>query len=391
MQSVVKHLVDNNGKLDGTSNDNVSLSVMIVTARTIMLDVLMTDTLSKIKIQICDMIENELGRTRPDPELMRLMLLPWGPMLDNDEGDYDDDNRTLLDSLPSSAVTSVILLLSVPHWVRFEDVYKDEDFDEDEDYYKKEFHSYKPKELSFDEESLRVTGTLYSHRQDKKRRIRSVGGLRWLLKDITNLTTPAKVVMFALNMDNFIELDQYHISRTCETDAHDVLMILVKWDKFSYLFLRKLRKCLPDVPIVAATDMDIRDLELLTFLDTPPKEVPRLYGSWDLCKDCESVGVSDIDYVNIKWMGLRPSDFLDRSPFSKYLLSRFSFSFPPAPTESAEFIEISKFLLQHPSLCRKVEWVNELKALIQLLYHPSFPCTASEGYLPAKILLQDWV
>ncbi|XP_021760256.1 probable LRR receptor-like serine/threonine-protein kinase At4g36180 [Chenopodium quinoa] len=120
-------------------------------------------------------------------------------------------------------------------------------------------------------------------------------------------------------MDNFNELDQYHISSTCETDAHDVLIILVKWDKFSYLFLRKLRKCLPDVPIVAATDLDIRDLEPLIFLDTPPKEVPRLYGGWDLSKDCESVGVSDVDFVNIKWMGLRPSDFLNRSPFFKCL------------------------------------------------------------------------
>uniref|UniRef100_A0A803M560 Uncharacterized protein n=1 Tax=Chenopodium quinoa TaxID=63459 RepID=A0A803M560_CHEQI len=207
-----------------------------------------------------------------------------------------------------------------------EDVHKDEDYDED-----KEFHSYKPKELPTNEENLRIFGKLYSHRQDKKQRIRSVGGLRWPLKNITNLTNPAKVVMIALNMDNFNELDQYHISSTCETDAHDVLIILVKWDKFSYLFLRKLRKCLPDVPIVAATDLDIRDLEPLIFLDTPPKEVPRLYGGWDLSKDCESVGVSDIGLFANNLTGEIPSELANQTLLQEFDISanHFSGKLPP--------------------------------------------------------------
>ncbi|KMT18292.1 hypothetical protein BVRB_2g024550 [Beta vulgaris subsp. vulgaris] len=89
----------------------------------------------------------------------------------------------------------------------------------------------------------------------------------------------------------------------------EVLILLVTWDKFSYWLLRMLRESIgSQVPIIAFTDADVHQLELLTFLDTPPQKVSQHYG-WN---DCADLCVGLVDVVNIKWAGVRPSE--DRSP-----------------------------------------------------------------------------
>ncbi|KAL2944216.1 cytochrome b [Bienertia sinuspersici] len=91
----------------------------------------------------------------------------------------------------------------------------------------------------------------------------------------------------------------------------EVLVLLVTWDKFSYWLLRMLRKSIgSQVPIIAFIDADVHQLDLLTFLDTPPQKVSELYG----CNDCADLGVGLVDVVNIKWAGVRPSD--DHSPLA---------------------------------------------------------------------------
>ncbi|KAL8111400.1 hypothetical protein AgCh_019208 [Apium graveolens] len=90
-------------------------------------------------------------------------------------------------------------------------------------------------------------------------------------------------------------------------DKSTYLVVGVSWDILSYLFLRTLRASYLDIPIVAVTDLDPHHLDLLTFLDTPLKKLPCCYG-WDLSG--ESRDENNVDFVNIKWLGLRPCDWL---------------------------------------------------------------------------------
>ncbi|KAL6539088.1 Protein ACCUMULATION AND REPLICATION OF CHLOROPLASTS 6 [Orobanche gracilis] len=128
----------------------------------------------------------------------------------------------------------------------------------------------------------------------------------------------------------------------------------------------------PDIPIVAVTDLDPPHLNLMTFLDMPLDTVIDTHG-WDLSVDYgslffkdEEVYAADIDTVEIKWLGLRPTDceslFFDDAPRS------------PLPC----FGEVIRTLKVNPYLRMKEQWLAALHWLEEfgssVSFHPRGDC-----------------
>ncbi|RAL36987.1 hypothetical protein DM860_003909 [Cuscuta australis] len=196
------------------------------------------------------------------------------------------------------------------------------------------------------------------------------------------VATTASVVFLALN-DRILK-DLVSLNTKSE-----YLVIRVSWDKLSYVFVRVLRKSNPDIPIVAVTDLDPHHLDLLTFLDTPPDFLPSCYG-WDLTRDFgQDVCASSIDFVDIKWLGLRPFDYWPRHTSSD------------GASRCPGFDKVIGMLRANPFLRRKKEWLEALDWLdllgecvsLHLLAPPldSGAIYLGDDYIPKKVCEKDWV
>ncbi|KAL5729506.1 hypothetical protein ACHQM5_002446 [Ranunculus cassubicifolius] len=251
-----------------------------------------------------------------------------------------------------------------------------------------------------DKKMLRVVGKLHvesrlNNDTIKRRPVGYMGGLPCDLKDVVKMTTTAKHVILATTAFNHDLLNMYHahLNLDIHNDPNDIILVLlVTWDKFSYLFLRKLRKSIgSDVPIIAITDSNLHDLDLLAFLDTPPQQVASLYG-WDLSQDCVALGLMDV-VVDVKWAGLRPSETQNQTL---------------APTTHAVAVSsrdygiICNKLKHHPRLVEKPKWLQELalfeKQPLYLLHFFGmsnseiiFSKYFREKYIPDKLAKKDWI
>lgn len=203
------------------------------------------------------------------------------------------------------------------------------------------------------------------------------------IKLCSSVQTNASVILLAPNDEILKDL----VSLNSESKY---LVLRVSWDILSYFFLRTLRSSYPDIPIVAVTDLDPHHLDLLTFLDMPPDTVIVTHG-WDLNVDCETyffddeVYAADIDIVEIKWLGLRPTDceslFFDGATRS------------PLPC----FNEVIRMLKVNPHLRMKEHWLAALHWLDEfgssVSFHPRGDCHVYLGddFIAKKVSEKDWV
>lgn len=404
------------------------------------LSVGLSETISEIKERVCDQMVEDLGKTCVDEPEQFQMVVGSGYVLDNDTtrtleqalihaglmkaGDsqqgeavrpYGEDFTSNSES-PEENILKVKLYSAserLPWWTP-EDEYDErnlffdglledkvthfeEDYEEDIIDPEDAFSVKRPDDniLPTNTGSFRNFGDLLAYRltdQGVKKRYISYVGPSYPLDLVINMTTTASLVLLAFNSANLGVLKKFSVK---VRHISDTLCLQVNWDKYSYLFLRKLRLYLdPDVPIVAVTDLDVRHLELLAFLDTPPHDLPELYG-WDLSQDCAVLGVQDIKYVNIKWLGIRPSDSMDTSPYHA-CFAKASCKLPD------DFSDIYDSLLAHPHLAGKTEWVKELQFISGSKLHRSLPylwkglhCLYNsfvwKHYLAEKIKQRDWI
>lgn len=176
-------------------------------------------------------------------------------------------------------------------------------------------------------------------------------------------------------------------------DKFKYLVVGVSWDIRSYFFLRTLRASYPDILIAAVTDLDPHHLDLLTFLDTPVESLPFCYG-WDLSS--ESRDENYVDYVNIKWLGLRPSDCRDH------------LSFDGAICYPSGFRGVSRMLRANPIFRGKVDWLKALDWFDvfgkSVTFHPLAPAPGDtdpdsanchlylgDFFIAKKLWRKDWV
>ncbi|KAK1351937.1 hypothetical protein POM88_053818 [Heracleum sosnowskyi] len=166
------------------------------------------------------------------------------------------------------------------------------------------------------------------------------------------------------------------------------LVVGVTWDKWSYLFLRTLRASYPDLPIVAVTDLDPHHLDLLTFLDTPLINLPGCYG-WDLSGESRDENI--IDYLNIRWLGLRPYD------------CQFHVTYDSANRYPSGFREVIHMLRANPFFRRKKHWLAALDWLevfgTSVTFHPLAPSDSDpdchvhlgDSFIAKQLFRKDWV
>ncbi|XP_074318933.1 uncharacterized protein LOC141655774 [Silene latifolia] len=416
------------------------------------LEVHLDDTISDIKERVCDEVAKQIGKTFAcEPELFMMLLFPECRVLDNDssktlrqvlinvgilnDGGTWEGSESLGISLDSGSSADDLLLSGdsqcgeqnvelISNRVLVVQLYptgtdfgelsgKEEDcmeyhedfLDEVCIYPKEEIVILDPEDafsvkrpdddiLPGDTGTFRVLGEIFAYRNtdhgEKKRYIPS-DGFTYPFEQVTKLSTSASLVLLAFNSANLDVIEEF----TSRMDnPSDILLLQVSWDKFSYLFLRKLRQDLgPHVPIVAVTDLDVRHLDLLAFLDTLPCDLPKLYG-WSLSQDCAHLGVNHED-VDIKWLGIRPSDSDAASDYNG-CFAKASRKLPH------DFKVVYDFLLGHPRFSRKSKWVQELQVIADRQLHRSLPYLwqglhwyaksfAWENYLPMKIANKDWI
>lgn len=246
----------------------------------------------------------------------------------------------------------------------------------------------RPKVLAENKNVLRVRGRLRVHFQDKNGIVKChlvdyFGQLRCEPKDVVKLDTPAKRVVLVFSEENYRYVDGYfsYLDHDTTINRYDELLILlVTWDKFSYWLLRMLRKTIgSQVPIIAFTDADIHQLDLLAFLDTPPQKLSEHYG-WN---DCADLGAGLVDAVDIKWAGLRPSE--DHSPSARDKpVSDYAIICDFLEQQGKWPLEIQCF--------RKYQFYNKRLSSIQdkPKFHPLNPYIWKE-YIPQKLEKKDWI
>lgn len=203
------------------------------------------------------------------------------------------------------------------------------------------------------------------------------------IKLCSSVQTNASVILLAPNDEILKDL----VSLNSESKY---LVLRVSWDILSYYFLRTLRSSYPDIPIVAVTDLDPHHLNLLTFLDTSPDIVIGTHG-WDLSVDLETyffddeVYAADIDFVEIKWLGLRPTD----------CESLFFYGATRSPLPG--FNEVIRMLKVNPHLRMKEHWLAALHWLEEfgssVSFHPRGDCHVNLGddFIAKKVYEKDWV
>lgn len=206
------------------------------------------------------------------------------------------------------------------------------------------------------------------------------------IRNATSIQTAARVILLAPTRD----ILKYLVNLNSKSEF---LLVCVSWDKLSYIFLKTLRTSYPDIPIVAVTELNPHHLDLLTFLDTPLEDLPCCYG-WDLSRDFEDVAATNIDIVNIRWLGMRPVDCDGLLPFDCYAPS------PPG------FHEVIRMLVTNPFLRRKKAWLAALDWLKvfgkSVSFHPLSPTPAptnpgdchlhlKDGFIAKKLAKKDWV
>ncbi|KAL8111222.1 hypothetical protein AgCh_019073 [Apium graveolens] len=157
----------------------------------------------------------------------------------------------------------------------------------------------------------------------------------------------------------------------------EYLVLRVSWDMQSYFFLRTLRTSYPDIPIVAVTDLNPHHLDLLTFLDTPPEDVPIYYG-WHVTRDSDEVDRTVIDFVNIQWLGLCPND-----------CDALHFNYDPNHAPIPGFDEVIRVLRLNPYFDRKVDWLAALDWLD--LYHKPMSFLSGGDFISKKLSNKNWV
>ncbi|XP_021753684.1 uncharacterized protein LOC110719087 [Chenopodium quinoa] len=150
------------------------------------------------------------------------------------------------------------------------------------------------------------------------------------------------------------------------------LVVHVSWDRLSYLFLRVIKVFYPDMPFVAVTDLTPHQLELLTFLDTPQLHMNYLYG-WDILDEAEEFCVNHIERLDIKWLGLRPSD-LERFPADV-----FDGLALPRPRDFDNVLSKIKWNLH---FSRNKAWIRELE-----LFKANQKCVMFQPRGPLKNIL----
>lgn len=144
---------------------------------------------------------------------------------------------------------------------------------------------------------------------------------------------------------------------------------------------------------IAVTDLDNHNLDLLSFLDMPPNELLTHY-KLNLSEECRHAGVSQDSTVNIKWLGLRPSD-----------IDTYGACFKAHSWKQcqSDFKMVNDQLLSDPSFCRKETWKAELKRLRDhpifmpfLFINPNRGTSIDSNYihneyLDKKLDKEDWV
>lgn len=216
------------------------------------------------------------------------------------------------------------------------------------------------------------------------------------IRNATSIQTAARVILLAPTR----EILKYLVNLNSKSEF---LLVCVSWDKLSYIFLKKLRTSYPDIPIVAVTELNPHHLDLLTFLDTPLEDLPCCYG-WDLSRDFEDVAATKIDFVNIRWLGMRPVDCDGLLSLDCYAPSPDEVT--PSPHEVTPppgFHEVIRMLVANPFLRRKKAWLAALDWLKvfgkPVSFHPLSPTPAPgdchlhlrDDFIAKKLAKKDWV
>ncbi|KAL2898481.1 40S ribosomal protein S25 [Bienertia sinuspersici] len=242
--------------------------------------------------------------------------------------------------------------------------------------------------LCVDAAKQEVAGHIQGY--DTRTKTRWAGGLVPSPEDLVNITTNCKRVLLAFNDHTWQELRRYVAKH-----LDDYVVVVVGWYTSSYFFLRKLVQCVPGLTIIAVTDLNIHNLDLLNFLDTPPDELLTHY-KFDLSEECRRAGVSQDSTVNIKWLGLRPSDIDTYG-------ACFNFKAHSWELCQSDFEMVNDRLSSDPCFCRKAAWKAKLKRLRDnpifkpfLFINPN-SCTIDSNYyihseyLDKKLDKEDWV
>uniref|UniRef100_A0A803KV57 Uncharacterized protein n=1 Tax=Chenopodium quinoa TaxID=63459 RepID=A0A803KV57_CHEQI len=130
--------------------------------------------------------------------------------------------------------------------------------------------------------------------------------------------------------------------------------VLLAFDRATCSWLRKLAQSVSGLTFIAITDLDHHHIDRLTFLAAPPREVLSHYG-WDLSKECKLTGVYEDASIDIKWLGLGPSDIDAHAKCFKL------HAFKQGETD---FKAVLDRLLTIPTFAKNEAWKDELQRLL---------------------------
>ena len=143
-------------------------------------------------------------------------------------------------------------------------------------------------------------------------------------------------------------------------------------DVATRMFLKKLKTTL-NIPVLAFVDADPHGLKILSVYSSGSKNM-----SYDSCS---------LTTPDIKWLGLRPSDFKRYSLPEQCLLPL-----------SEKDIKVAQDMLKEDFIQKNPSWVAELELMLKLKQKAEIQALSSFGfqfvtqvYLPRKLQAGDWI
>ncbi|XP_074263198.1 uncharacterized protein LOC141586007 [Silene latifolia] len=194
--------------------------------------------------------------------------------------------------------------------------------------------------------------------------------------DFASIATSASAVLLATN-DGILK-------KLYELNSKEKRYVVVRIgiDLLSYVFLRLFRDCFPDMPIVAVTNYDLADLDIVAFLDSSVGDIRRLYNLDLIHYEISARDVAHIEEVEIKWLGLRYAHrgtLLPEADFD-------ALAYPP----SNKFDKVMRRLLKNPTIIWKNSWFRELRHLKKYQKYVAFPDCGYKS-IASMISDKDWV
>lgn len=344
----------------------VKIYVTPLTDRPFTMEFKMSDTIGKFRDEVCHKIKEEHLRIRnPEELVLRVLFQP-------DDLQNEWTFGYLLGDVKCSQRLTIVLYPPVvlqKAWQPFPKLVEDCESEEEADVVLGAAKRPKTKILPWSCQEIVVDGPLLMKDEEEPIPVQK-------FRYCNFLRTTAAVVLLALNDRIWNYLRDFNAQHN-----YQYLIVRVSWDFLSYAFLRKLRIFYNSIPIVAVTDLHPYDLDLLTFLDTIPDHVKPIYG-WDLFQDCENFEVTHIEYVDIMWLGLRPSDCAAHH-FDAHALAL------PLPRD---FDKVINRVMWNGHFSRKKEWVQELKCLQEsrkcYMFQPMGPL---KDLISARLSDKDWI